>query len=363
MTNRRLLLVAVLGLLGVSLLAALFVQPEGAAGSALSPTARGWLAARRYAEARGTRVRLMDREDYPLAAKDVLWIVFPWQQLSWEEPARRAREQLGRGGTLVVAYSGREGTLQEEQFLQELGLTQLPRHEPEPPLHPLRWREERRTEWRLFPVEAGRAKGGEPAGAGRIRRSEWLPRWPSGTEAWLRNERDEVIAGEIAQHHGRLILLPSELLCNARLETTGNADVLERLVQRTSSSWVFDEYHHGLDLAPTAGETRPTRAFELWMAHLALVYLLTILALMRRFGPAWSDPPVSTGSARAFFLRIGALHARLAHEREAARVLYSRARELSPGLDLTAPDEAGTGGDTFLRFARLLARAQQRRSR
>jgi hypothetical protein len=153
------------------------------------------------------------------------------------------------------------------------------------------------------------------------------------------------------------------MLCNARLDVPGNADFLETLVQVAGSSWVFDEYHHGLLAATTASDTRPARAFELWVAHLLLVYLLAVLALVRRLGPAWSDPPVSTGSARAFFLRIGALHARLGHWREAATLLHARARELDPGLSLPArpPAEAGAGPEAFLRFARLLARAQQRR--
>jgi len=356
-TNRRMLVVLVLGILAVSLVAALLAQHEGAPGSALSPTARGWLGTRRYAEARGIRVTLMDREDHPLASEDVLWIVFPWQQLTWQEPARQAREHLRRGGTLVIGYSGQERTPQESEFLDELGVARQQRHEEKPPLHPFRWREQRRAEWRLVPAH----DDDRLAAAGRIRRTEWLPAWPATTDPWLRNEGNEILAGEIRHGGGRLILLPSELLCNARLDVPGNADILEKLVQHTPSRWVFDEFHHGLSLTPTSGEAQPTRAFELWMAHLLLVYLLAVLTLARRFGPGWSDPPVSTGSARAFFLRIGALHARLGHWGEAATLLHSRARELDPGIALPAHPGAGASLETFLRFARRLARAQQQR--
>ncbi len=359
MTNRRMIAILALGIVAVSLLAALLGRYEGAPGSVLSPTAHGWLAARRYAEARGTRVTLLDRPDPPLKRDETLFILFPWQQLSWDDPSRLAREHLRRGGTVIVGYTGRTATPQEGEFLSELGVARRPRHETTS-LHPLHWREQQRAEWRLIPQHGDRL-----AAAGRVRHTDWLPAWPARTEAWLRSEDDgegEILAGQVPHRGGRLVLLPSELLCNARLDVPGNADFLESLIQGTSPQWVFDEYHHGLLAAPTSAERQPTRAFELWTAHLLLVYLLAVLALARRFGPAWSDPPVSTGSARAFFLRIGALHARLGHWHEAATLLHARARELDPGLALPArpPADAGASPETFLRFARLLARAQQR---
>jgi hypothetical protein len=195
-TNRRLLVFLVLGLMALSLAAALLARHEGAPGSALSATAHGWLAARRYAEARGTRVTLMDREDYPLDNRQTLWVVFPWQHLTWQESARCAREHLRRGGTLIVAYSGQGVTPDEADFFTDLGVTHQVR--PETPLfHPTRWREQQRAEWRLIPAHEERL-----AASGRIRHTQWLPTWPATTEPLFRNDEGETVVGRLAHRGG-----------------------------------------------------------------------------------------------------------------------------------------------------------------
>jgi hypothetical protein len=90
--------------------------------------------------------------------------------------------------------------------------------------------------------------------------------------------------------------------------------------------------------------------FDLWLLHLAVVYLLALAALARPFGPVWSDPPVRTGSAATFLHGLGALHKRLGHEREAAALLVARARELDPRVP-----EYDPGAATLLTLARTLA--------
>ena len=65
------------------------------------------------------------------------------------------------------------------------------------------------------------------------------------------------------------------------------------------------------------------------------------------------------GSAAAFLLGIGALHHRLGHHAEAARLLLRRARELDRGLQLP-PDldrlAASAGPRELVELATLVAR-------
>jgi hypothetical protein len=61
------------------------------------------------------------------------------------------------------------------------------------------------------------------------------------------------------------------------------------------------------------------------------------MTLSRRFGAAWREPPVVTGSVASFLLGLGALHHRLSHHGDAARRLLERSRELFP--DLPLPEE------------------------
>ena len=90
------------------------------------------------------------------------------------------------------------------------------------------------------------------------------------------------------------------------------------------------------------------RVFDLYLAHLAVVYLLGVSCLARRFGPAWIEAPVLTGSVAAFLVGLGALHHRLGHHRRAAELLVSRARELAEAY-----------GDRFLPPASLIERAER----
>jgi hypothetical protein len=334
----------------------MLVRREGAAGSALSRTQRGWLVARRYAEERGIAVRLLDRLDIPTPRDETLILVFPWQRFYLESDGRFVRDHLRRGGTVILGYSGRPDDLAEREMLEALGIERS-RQGGEPALTPWRWREEVRAEWSLLPVQP--AVGAVPA---RVRKIPLVPRLSREATVLRRNEEGLPLVGLVPCFGGRLLLLPAEALANARLADAGNADLLEALTEMPQPAWAFDEYHHGLSAAAIEQSGPAERAFYVWIVHLALVYLLAVLALVRRLGPAWSDPPLTSGSARSFFLGIGGLHARLRHEREAAALLAARARELDPLIHLPSqPARERLDGEAFLAFAQAVARAQKRR--
>jgi hypothetical protein len=254
-----------------------------------------------------------------------------------------------------VAYAGRPEDLAEPEFLNALGVS---RHAEgtSPPLSPWRWREHVRAEWSLV----SDAPAASPAA--RVRRMPWVPDFPADARIIRRNQDGLALVGLVPRFGGRLLLVPAEALANARLGQEGNADLLEALIRMGPRQWLFDEYHHGLTAAASRENDHSARAFQLWIAHLALVYLLAVLALARRFGPAWNAPLVTSGSTRSFFLGIGALHARLRHQREAAPLLVARARELHPTARIPeSPDPKALDDDAFVRFAQAVARAQQRR--
>jgi hypothetical protein len=81
---------------------------------------------------------------------------------------------------------------------------------------------------------------------------------------------------------------------------------------------------------------------------------------VRRFGPAWSDPPQVLGSAGAFLTGLGALHDRLGHHAAAARLLVERARELHPQIALSPPAVPSDGSArSLVTLARAIARHQR----
>jgi hypothetical protein len=134
------------------------------------------------------------------------------------------------------------------------------------------------------------------------------------------------------RHRGRVAVLPAGLVANAALAQPGAADLLETLRAGLPGRWTFVEHPHGLAAPGSATATASRRVFDLWLAHLAVVYALGVLALARPFGPVWSDPPPRTGSAAAFLRGLGGLHRALGHEPRAAELLLARSRELDPRL-------------------------------
>jgi hypothetical protein len=187
---------------------------------------------------------------------------------------------------------------------------------------------------------------------------------PDGAQVLFRDRDGRPAAFSYSRWAGRLVVLPASALSNARIAEDGNGDLLESLVAAFGSEWAFDEFHHGLvSPAAVATGTGATRALDLVLLQLALLYALAVLAVSRRFGPAWSEPRVVAGSAASFLRGVGALHHRLGHHRDAARLLVERARQMHPRVAFDEP-EAGAGGDAgLLRLAQAVGRAQSAEER
>lgn len=341
------------------------VAGGGGRGSAISKGAEGWFAARRYLEARGAEVRLLDVPPGTAGAADpagVLVEVFPWSAgLGAERRASALRARLDRGGDLVIAYSGGFDE-REERALEALGLELVAVRDPAPAA-PLAWRREARLTWSLEAEPA--------AGSGTVIElpaPRWAPRPPDGAEVLYRSpDGDPLVfvvereARRAGGRRGRLIALPAAALANASLDDAGNADLLEGLLRSLGPRWAFDENAHGLTApgAPDPEADRAGLALDLVIAHLALLYVLAVVALGRRFGPAWREPPPATGSTAAFLQRLGALHHRLGHHRDAARRLVERRRELSPRHpvpEALARRAEEADADGLVTVARALAR-------
>lgn len=362
MKRAHILLLAVL--VGSSAFAALLGGPAiGVEASALSSGASGLLAARLYLEARGTPTRLLDQNPAELTGEtpsgnrlgrgEVLVVSFPWQRVL---PGQRTRldAPVAAGGTLLVAYTGKLLSVAETPLLESLGLSW---HEMKVrlPLHPLRWRQQAGEEWSLDP---------DPGLGGllpvRVSALERVPRAPPSARVFFRRG-DLPVIFSYAWGRGEVIVVPAQVLANGRLAADGNADLLETLrVRLAPKPWVFDEYHHGLSAATSPEALRLGRVFDLYLAHLAVVYLLGVSCLARRFGPAWIEAPVLTGSVAAFLVGLGALHHRLGHHRRAAELLVSRARELDPRLQV-ALGPAATDARSLVRVARDVAQAQAKK--
>lgn len=330
----------------------------GADASVLSRGARGWLAARRYLEAKGRQTTLLDQPLERVPVRGVLVLAFPWQRFAPDEDAHELDLFLHAGGAVVLAFSGDEPGFGETEVLRRLGLVWSAAPE-RPPLHPLRWREFVAREWWLVPEEGHRAQ------AIWITAPRRVPRAPDGAAVLYRGEKGVPAVFSYPRGEGRVVVLPAEALANARLGTSGNADLLETLRRSLGERWTFDEFHHGLSAPLSPADAAPRRVLDLYLLHLAFLYVLVVAALVRRFGPAWSEPAVIGGSTRSFLVGLGRFHHRLGHHRDAARLLLARAQELDPRCRLEpaltrAADEAGAAG--VVAVANAVARAQSHRS-
>jgi hypothetical protein len=323
----RRLLIAAAALTALGAIAWTLASGGEAQGSSLSRGPNGWLAARRYLEARGVHARLLTEPLDSFEGGGVLVVAFPWQRGATSEVGEPLDRHLRRGGDLVVAYSGQLGNVGEIVALEALGLPL--REGRKATLDPRRWRRFARQEWALRPLAGSAA----PV---RIWAPRWLPEPPKEARSLFAGPGKRAAISVLARGRGRIWILPADAFANARLANPGNAALLETLRRRLGDRWTFDEYHHGL-IGGQAAATAPLgRTLDLILIHLAALYLVALWTLSRRFGPAWSEPPAVTGSTGSFLLGLGALHHRLGHHREAAGRLLERVRELDPGAGLPA---------------------------
>ena len=355
--GRRLAVVVALCLLVLAGVALLFQQAGDARGSARSRGPAGWIAARRYLEARGAKVELLASPAHRSTATGVLVVTFPWQQGFSPESAEQLRSHLRRGGDLVLAYTGTRAGAAETLVLLELD---FPLREVRKPVWtPMAWWRFTREEWDLRP--AAGLGGAAPV---RVWAPRWIPTIPKEARVLFTSPKGEPAVAVLERYGGRIWLLPADALANSRLAGAGNADLLETLLRRLGDRWAFDEYHHGLSTPTAADNVAFRRILDLVLIHLVVLYMVALFTLSRRFGPSWAQPPVVTGSVGSFLRGLGALHDRLGHHAEAAQQLLSRARELDRGLvvpeDLARRAEAA-GPKDLVELAAAVARLRQGR--
>jgi len=345
-------LIATLATMAVVLLSG--VPP--AEGSTLSAGARGWLLTRRYLEARGASTQLVDEPFAKPMRRGTLVLVFPWQSLPFEEDLNAGLSQhLERGGDVLVAYSGRLFSIGEQRIASDLGF-EMEDLKGRPSLVPWRfWREAARK----WPLRS--AAELETELQVQVPMPSAVPKAPAGARLLLEGP-DRAAAFSYGRARGRVYVVPAEALSNALLREGDHLTLLELLRAELRQPWMFDEYHHGLRAPSVVNQAENGLPMDAFLLQILFVYAAVLLARVRRFGPAWSDPPVLRSSARAFLVGLGALHHRLGHHAVGARKLLARAREMDARLRLTddeLPVVKGADADGFLETAKALARAQQ----
>jgi hypothetical protein len=323
-----------------------------AEASALSPGAAGWLAARRYLEERGCRVRLLDGPLGETEPGEVVAVTFPWQfmEADTQSVLDAFEEHLRRRGTLLLGVAGQEWAAGQMDVLKALGL-EWREVRGDPPLAPWRWKQFASAEWSLTPTGATR-------GILRTLAPRGVPRMPSSGRVLYEGEDGVPAVFVYPRQGGQIVVLPAALLSNSLLGQAGNPDLLEQLRVWLGDNWTFDELHHGLVARVAAGGRQAQGFLSLFLLHLALVYALAVVALARRFGPAWADPAVIGGSTASFLIGLGALHHRLGHHPAAARLLLERARSLDPRGGAPASATLVSDGSALVALGQSVARTQ-----
>jgi len=190
---------------------------------------------------------------------------------------------------------------------------------------------------------------------------------PEATDEILLEDHQNQTVFALARKVGKgtLFVLPSETLSNQRLLEEGNLEFLEQLRRRISRPLLFDERLHGF-AKPDPKELAGTSMADVFLAQLLLIYLLALLALGRRMGPAWPTPPPQNNALSGLLLRSGATHRRMGHHAEAAMAMLERAaeyhrwREIPRDLELEAALIRGRG---LVDFAHKVAHQQQHSQR
>ncbi|MEP6994660.1 MAG: DUF4350 domain-containing protein [Acidobacteriota bacterium] len=330
----------------------LALRRSGAAGpSVLSRSSRGWLAARKYMEARGSSVGLLDAPFDTDRSDHSLVLSLPWEIPPSDRDLQALHRRLNAGGTLVYAYSGEIPGASEDRVAQALRLEFHTVH-ADPPLGPREWYRFRRAGWRLKPeVES-------TVGDVSIATPSEVPDAPAGAQVLYRGEDGKPVIFAFARGRARVIVLPADALSNGRLSNPGNADLLESVRRALGERILFDEYHHGLSGERSAADSGSASSLDLLLAQLCVLYLLCAWALATGFGPAWQETPPITGSASAFLLGLAALHRELRHSSGAALQLIADVRRYDPRTAIPAELEAAAGTaseDAFVGLARTVS--------
>jgi hypothetical protein len=335
-----------------------------------SRRAGGLMLARRYLEARGIRCTELTGAIGSMPSDEAYVMAFPAITRRQPQEIGTLKGWVRHGGTLVILYASTRPGLDQMEVLEAFSVATT----PVPGLHdlnPFRWWRKARTPWRLrspsgqAPVLISRprlALVAEPHDTILLRTIDRASARTSRGAAPKRSEEDGLVMG-LARGSGRgaLVVLPTEALTNGRLLTGGNPDLLEWLRHRLPATVTFDELLHGFG-APPLGATAGTPVADYLLAHLAVIYLLVVLALGRRQGPPWPVETTRGHSVGGLLLRFGAVHRRMGHQAEGAQALVRRAAAF--GGWTTIPEglmEAAkeVHGRRLVQLAQHVARLQQ----
>jgi len=327
---------------------------QAAGPSALSASPSGWSAFRRYVELRGSKTELLDRP-FSQKREGALLIAFPEKGSRSDEEVEAVRSFVAKGGTLLLAFSGELRQPEEARVLASFGMSEK-QVRGDLPLAPREWYRFQTETWRLTPDPAADPEAGFEV---EVHAPRSIPIPPSGAKVLFR-KGDVPMIFTFPRGRGRVLALPADTLSNGRLSAAGNADLAELLAGRLGTLLLFDEHFHGLS-SPDAEGAGPSFPFDLLAAQLLLLYALAAVALGRRFGAAWKETPVRTGSTSTFLLGLASRHRRFGHYAEAAELLVRRARAYDPALALP-PDAAALGRqgteESLLALGREIGRIQ-----
>ncbi len=343
------------GVAAAALVAAggLAARRSGSAGpSTLSSSASGWSVARRYLEMRGCRATLLDAPLARARPEGAVVFAFPESVPRDGEDLEAVQRLVRRGADLLLAFSGDSPGPNEESAFRAFRMRSKPVR-GDLPLAPAQWHRFRTAVWRLKPEAA-------PAPEVVIPAPRAIPVAPPGSQVFFRGEGGDPMIFAFRSSLGRVFVIPAEALSNGRLSEAGNGDLLESLRTALGSRLAFDEYHHGLSSAPAEAVASSSFPFDLLLGQLLLLYLLAVIALARRFGPAWEETAVRTGSTSSFLLGLASRHRRLGHFSRAAELLLARARALDPALHIPEDLDSANAGreESFLALAASVGRLQ-----
>lgn len=329
-------------------------NPSIGAASSLSSSATGWSALRHYVEAKGLPVEVVDRPLSSIESGGTWVLTFPWSSPMGEDDLRAIQDHLRGRGHVLVAYSGDKGRVSERLMLLELGLD-WQRLRDAPPLVPWEWRTYRQQRWQLDPHDESERRP-------ELAAFHWAPEAPREAEVLYRGgDDDRPLVFEVPHLRGRVLLVPAALLANGALREGDNLELLEELMARLPGPWRFDEFHHGWQRPGDTPTSEATQAWDMFVLHLLVIYGLAVLALVRRFGPAWRPAPVVSGSALDFLRGVGSLHHRLKHYGAAGRWMLERAKTLYPHGDWHEMDGDVQDGPGLVALGQEISRRQRRR--
>ena len=310
---------------------------------------------RRYLEARGTEVVVLDRplsESVP--GRGTLVLAFPWQSLDLGASlASDVTQHLNGGGHLLIAYSG--GAARSPSGAPSRSSISTPSRPG-------------RTSARAARLAPPRHRGLAPRSGGALEgtaRPLVVPAADRVPSPARRHACSTARPGATRSRSARARRQPrgGGARHRARQRARGAAG------QHRPAGEPGPEPAGALELrrgpsrpggapAPAGGDGQ-SRVLDLALVQLLALYALVAVTLGRRFGPPWREPPVVVGSTAGFFLGLGALHHRLGHHAEAARRLVARSQELDRNLRLPAELErraaAGVDAAGLVEIARDVA--------